>query len=172
MTRGRIFFLRILEHGIREVVGTYQKNRNYGFVVPDNQRILSDIFVPKEKSNGAGNGHKVVVRLTDYGTDKKSPEGEIDRILGHINDPGTDILSIACSYDLPVEFPQKVMNQAERTSDTVSEADCLGRLDLRHVDMVTIDSEDAKDLDDAVSLTFDGTLYHLGVHIADVSNYV
>lgn len=164
--------IKVLERGIKELVGTYQQSRNYGFVVPDNQRFLYDIFIPKERSAGAVNGHKVLVELTDYGTGGKNPEGRVKEIIGHINDPGTDILSIVYSYDLPTEYPQKVLNQAERTPEEVQEADRAGRLDLTKVQMVTIDGEDSKDLDDAVSLTFDGELYHLGVHIADVSNYV
>ena len=117
-------------------------------------------------------GHKVVVEITDYGSDKKSPEGRVVEILGHINDPGVDILSIVRNYELPMEFSVKIMNQVERVSQAVSEADMAGRRDLRNVDMVTIDGEDARDLDDAVSVTFDGEKYHLGVHIADVTNYV
>lgn len=164
--------IKIVERGIKEVVGTFQKSQNYGFVVPDNQRILYDIFIPKERCKGAVSGHKVLVEITDYGTGNKNPEGRIKEIIGHINDPGTDILSIVYGYDLPLEYPEKVLNQAERTPEEVSEADRGGRLDLRAVQMVTIDGEDAKDLDDAVSVSFDGELYHLGVHIADVSNYV
>ena len=164
--------LKVLERGIKELVGTFQQSRNYGFVVPDNQRFLYDIFVPREYTKGAVNGHKVLVELTDYGTGGKNPEGHIKEIIGHINDPGTDILSIVYSHELPLEYPEKVLHQAERTPDTVSEADRAGRLDLRDWQMVTIDGEDSKDLDDAVSLTFEGGLYHLGVHIADVSNYV
>ena len=103
---------------------------------------------------------------------KYSPEGRITKIIGHISDPGTDVLSIVYAKDLPFEFPEKVLNQAERVKDEVSEADMQGRLDLRKVPMVTIDGEDAKDLDDAVSLEKDGNIWHLGVHIADVTNYV
>ena len=113
-----------------------------------------------------------MVEITGYGTDTKSPEGKVVEILGHINDPGVDIMSIVRGFDLPVEFGEKIMNQVERVSQEVSEADCAGRRDLRDVTMVTIDGEDAKDLDDAVSVSFDGTYYHLGVHIADVTNYV
>ena len=130
------------------------------------------IFVPKERSKGAVDGHKVVVELTSYGDERHKPEGKIVEILGHIHDPGVDILSIIRGYDLPEAFGEKVMNQAERIPDTVSEADMAGRTDLRDVQMVTIDGEDAKDLDDAVSLSKEGEWYHLGVHIADVSNYV
>lgn len=164
--------VRILEHGITEVIGTFQRSKTYGFVIPDNQRILSDIFVAQENSRGAVDGHKVLVELTSYGEKGRKPEGKIKEIIGHINDPGTDVLSVVYEHELPYEFPEKVMNQAERTPDWVSEADMAGRKDLRGVQMVTIDGEDAKDLDDAVSLTFDGEHYHLGVHIADVANYV
>ena len=167
---GRI--LRILEHGIHEVIGTYQKNRTYGFVIPDNPRITTDIFVPQEHSMGAVQGHKVLVELTSYGDEKHKPEGRVKEIIGHIDDPGTDILSIVYQYELPNEFPEKVMRQAEKTPQEVSLSDMEGRLDLRGVQMVTIDGEDAKDLDDAVSLTVDEKGYHLGVHIADVANYV
>lgn len=164
--------IKVLTRGTFKLVGLYQESKNFGFVVPDNGRYTRDIFVPKEYSRGAVNGHKVVVELTDYGTEAKSPEGRVLEILGHITDPGTDILSIVKEYDLPVEFPEKVMNQAERVSDRISEADKQGRMDLCQVQMVTIDGEDAKDLDDAVSLHMEGENYILGVHIADVANYV
>lgn len=165
--------LRILERGLTQVVGTYEQSRNnFGFVIPDNTKLPQDIFVPKERSKGAMTGHKVVVEITGYGTDKKSPEGKVVEILGHVNDPGVDIMSIVRNFELPVEFGEKVMNQVERVSQEVTEADRAGRRDLRDVMMVTIDGEDAKDLDDAVSVSFDGKKYHLGVHIADVTNYV
>lgn len=162
----------IVCRSIETVVGTYQKSKNFGFVIPDNTKIAQDIFIAKEHTNGAVDGHKVVVRLTSYGGPDKNPEGIITEILGHINDPGVDILSIVKGFDLPMEFTEKQLKQAERASRDVSEADREGRLDLRDVMMVTIDGEDAKDLDDAVSLTVDENGYHLGVHIADVSNYV
>ncbi|MCH5342207.1 MAG: ribonuclease R [Acetatifactor sp.] len=165
--------LRIIARGMIQVVGTFERTRsNYGFVVPDNTKLPQDIFVSKEHSKGAVSGHKVVVEITDYGTNKRSPEGKVVEILGHLNDPGVDILSIVRGFELPMEFPEKVMNQAERTAQEVSEADRAGRRDLREVMMVTIDGEDSKDLDDAVSVDFDGERYHLGVHIADVANYV
>ncbi|MDE5931076.1 MAG: ribonuclease R, partial [Lachnospiraceae bacterium] len=163
---------KVLEHGARQIVGTYEQSASFGFVIPDNGKIGTDIFVPKERSKGAVDGHKVVVELTSYGDERHKPEGKIVEILGHINDPGVDILSIIRGYGLPEGFGEKVMNQAERVPDTVSDADMAGRTDLRDVQMVTIDGEDAKDLDDAVSLFKEGELYHLGVHIADVSNYV
>lgn len=168
--------VKIAERGTAKIVGLYQvaKGKHYGFVIPDNQRFLQDIFVPEERAKGAVDGHKVVVELTSYGSDNAKPEGKIVELLGHVNDPGVDIMSIVKSYDLPVEFPEKVMNQAERVPEEVSDADMAGRKDLREWVMVTIDGEDAKDLDDAVSLTRteDGKNWILGVHIADVANYV
>lgn len=166
--------VKILERGLSKVVGLYRMKpgKKFGFVIPDNQRLDQDIFVPIEKSRGAVDGHKVVVELTSYGENGKKPEGKIVEIIGHLNDPGTDIMSIVKGYDLPVEFPDKVLRQAERVAKPVSEADMNGRKDLRDWQMVTIDGEDAKDLDDAVSLTKENGIYHLGVHIADVSNYV
>lgn len=166
--------VRIVERGILRVVGLYQMRpgKNYGFVIPDNQKILQDIFVPVEKSKGAIDGHKVVVELTSYGETGKKPEGKVVEIIGHVHDPGTDIMSIVKAYDLPVEFSEKILNQAVRVAKEVSEADMAGRKDLRNWQMVTIDGEDARDLDDAVSVTQDGENYILGVHIADVTNYV
>ncbi len=165
--------VRIIARGMTQVVGTYDRaGDHYGFVVPDNARLPQDIFVPKERSKGAVSGHKVVVEITDYGTDRKSPEGKVVEILGHVGDPGVDIMSIVRNYELPMEFSVKIMNQVERVPQEVSEADRAGRRDLRELDMVTIDGEDARDLDDAVSVSFDGERYHLGVHIADVTNYV
>ena len=164
--------IKVIERGTNTIVGTFQKNRTFGFVIPDNQKLAEDIFIPIERSKGAVDGHKVVVELTDYGNDRKKPEGKVVEILGHINDPGVDIMSIVKGFDLPVEYPEKVMNQVERIQDEISEADQAGRSDYRDMVMVTIDGEDAKDLDDAVSLTVQDGLYYLGVHIADVSNYV
>lgn len=164
--------VRILSHGTTRLVGYFQKNKNFGFVVPDNQRFIKDVFVPLERSKGAVTGHKVVVELTKYGGDNKKPEGKIVEIIGHVNDPGTDIMSIVKGYDLPIEFLEKVLNQAERVAKDVSTADMAGRMDIRDWQMVTIDGEDAKDLDDAISLTKEGENYKLGVHIADVTNYV
>ena len=165
--------VRILERGTKQLVGTYEQSQNFGFVIPDNSKIGTDIFVPKERSKGAVTGHKVVVELTSYGDERHKPEGRVVELIGHINDPGVDIMSIVRGFELPTEFGEKVMNQANRTPETVSEADRAGRTDLRGLQMVTIDGEDAKDLDDAVSLFKDeGGLFHLGVHIADVTNYV
>ena len=164
--------LRILEHANREVVGFYQKNKTFGFVIPDNRRIAMDIFIPQGQDMGAVTGHKVVARITDFGDGRKKPEGKIVEILGHVNDPGTDILSLVRAYGLPEQFPEEVLREAGQAPD-VSEGDLEGRLDLRDLPTVTIDGEDAKDLDDAVTLEMNsGGNYILGVHIADVSHYV
>lgn len=166
--------VKILTRGITQLVGTYEqaKSNSFGFVIPDNPKIARDVFVPGERSKGAVTGHKVVLEITDYGKEGKNPEGQIIEILGHMNDPGVDIMSIVRGYELPVSFSDKVMNQAARVGKEVTEADREGRRDLRDVQMITIDGEDAKDLDDAVSLRRDGEKYYLGVHIADVANYV
>lgn len=163
---------QVISHDISTVVGTYEKRKNYGFVISDNTRITQDIFIPQGKDMRAVTGHKVVCQITSYGKDNRNPEGVITEILGHANDPGVDIISIVRGFDLPTEFPEKVLNQAVRVANDVSEADRAGRLDLRQVQMVTIDGEDAKDLDDAISICRKGDGYELGVHIADVANYV
>ena len=164
--------VKILERGMKQVVCTYEQSKTFGFAVPDNPKFGSDIFIPEERSKGAVSGHKVVVEVTSYGKKDRKPEGKVVEILGHINDPGVDILSLVRAYGLPVEFDEKVLKQVENVAKPVSEADMAGRMDLRGWQMVTIDGEDAKDLDDAVSVTMDGDNYILGVHIADVSNYV
>ena len=118
---------------------------------------------------GAVTGHKVVVELTSYGTLKKNPEGRVKEIIGHINDPGTDIMSIIKAYDLPLEFPESVMKSLNDIPDELSPKDYAGRVDLRDLQTVTIDGEDAKDLDDAITVSEENGIYHLGVHIADVA---
>ncbi|SFA68818.1 RNAse R [Acetitomaculum ruminis DSM 5522] len=164
--------VRIVERAIIKVVGVFQKSKNFGFVIADNKAFLEDIFIPKEKCNDAKNGDKVLVKLTSYGGNNKKPEGAIIEILGKAGDKGVDVLSILKDYDVPVEFPEKVLNQAGRVSKGLLEEDMYERRDLRDIMMVTIDDITAKDLDDAVSLSFDGKYYELGVHIADVTNYV
>ena len=164
--------MAILERNISELVGTFQRSKNFGFVVPDNMKFGSDIFIPKEKTKGAVNGHKVLVEITDYGNERKNPEGKITKIIGHINDPGVDIISVILENGLPTEFPEQVMRQVERIPEEIDSKDTAGRLDLRTLQTVTIDGEDAKDLDDAITLSKENGVYHLGVHIADVSNYV
>ena len=164
--------VKVLERGMPEIVGTYQLNRDFGFVISDNPKFSKDIFIPRKEAAGIKNGDKVIAVITDYGSGNKNPEGKIKENLGNIRTPGTDILAIVKSFGIPSEFPEKVMKQAQRVPDHVMDADRDGRLDLRHLQTVTIDGEDAKDLDDAISLTKEGDIYHLGVHIADVSNYV
>ncbi len=164
--------ISVVEHGIKELVGTFEQGKGFGFVVPDNGKIGCDIFIPKAKCNGAVTGHKVVVKIDNYGTENKNPEGEVTEIIGHIDDPGTDIMSIIKAYDLPVDFPESVIKSLDDIPDEVSEKDKAGRTDLRNLLTVTIDGEDAKDLDDAITITMENDIYHLGVHIADVSHYV
>lgn len=165
--------IRVIERGKSKIVGTFQESKSYGFVTPDEKKIAYDIFVSKENTKGAVTGHKVVVQLLKGPENGKNPEGKVIEILGHINDPGVDILSVIRQFDLPVEFPKEVYDQVESIPNCLTEEDLIGREDLRSWDMVTIDGEDAKDLDDAVSLTKTETgNYLLGVHIADVTNYV
>ena len=165
--------IEILRRGPESLVGTYQESQNFGFVVPDDQKYARDIFIPKKFSKGAVTGHKVLVKITDWAEERRNPEGKIISILGHVNDPGVDILSIIYQYDLPREFPDAVMNEVEKIPDEVDEKDKRGRRDLRDVQMVTIDGEDAKDLDDAISIEkLENGSYKLGVHIADVTHYV
>ncbi|MEQ2427208.1 ribonuclease R [Enterocloster hominis (ex Hitch et al. 2024)] len=200
--------IRVLEHANQEIVGYYQKNKNFGFVIPDNQKLAKDIFIPQGCDMGAVTGHKVVVKITDFGSEKHKPEGRVTEIIGHVNDPGTDILSIVRAYGLPEAFPQEVMEEIEDIPEDVTVpgqpyvpgqtdipgqpakpgspygisdltshdgwgGELSGRLDLRGLQTVTIDGEDAKDLDDAVTICRDNQgHYILGVHIADVSHYV
>lgn len=165
--------VRILEHANETLVGTYEKGKGYGFVIPDNQRISKDIFIPQGCSQGAVSGHKVMVKIRDFGEKKgKKPEGVITEILGHIHDPGVDILSIVRAYNLPEDFPGAVKNQLKQIPDEVKKDSWVGRKDLRDLPTVTIDGEEAKDLDDAISIERAGDGYLLGVHIADVSHYV
>lgn len=164
--------LKILERSTSEVVGTFQREGDYGFVVCDNQKLSRDVYISAKNSHGVRDGEKVVAQIIDYGTERRKPEGKITEVLGSIHAAGTDILAIVKSFNIPSEFPVRVMNQAMRVPDHVLDADWDGREDLTGLMTVTIDGEDAKDLDDAVSLTKEGNIYHLGVHIADVSNYV
>ncbi|MED1203795.1 ribonuclease R [Heyndrickxia acidicola] len=165
--------VRILERGNTEVVGTYTESRHFGFVIPDDKKFGSDIFIPKNASAGAVEGHKVVVKLTSYPEGRKNAEGEVIQILGHKNDPGVDILSIIHKHGLPQAFPEEVIDQANSTPDTIDEDEIGNRRDLRGQMIVTIDGADAKDLDDAVTVQqLSNGHYKLGVHIADVSHYV
>ena len=164
--------IKVLSHEISEVVGYFQKNKSFGYVLPDNNRISSDIYIPGKYTMGAVQGHKVVVKITDYGSKDRKPEGKVIEILGHVNDPGVDILSIVKGYNIPCEYPKEVMEQIENIPEEVQEKDKEDRLDIRDWQTVTIDGEDAKDLDDAITLKKEDGIYTLGVHIADVSHYV
>ena len=164
--------VKVHSHAVAELVGTYERSNHFGFVTADNPKISVDIFIPQGQDSGAQTGQKVVVRLTSYGDGRRSPEGKVTEILGHAGDVGVDVLSVARGMNIPMEFPEKVLRQADRCPDALIPNDFNGRLDLRSWQMVTIDGEDAKDLDDAVSVCREGEYYRLGVHIADVSNYV
>ncbi|MED4045147.1 ribonuclease R, partial [Priestia aryabhattai] len=165
--------VKILERGTQQIVGTYTQSKNFGFVIADDKKIAGDIFIPKAARNGAVEGHKVVVELTTYPEGRMNAEGKVVQILGHKNDPGIDIISVIHKHGLPQEFPADALTQAIDTPETIDEKDIGNRRDLRDQVIVTIDGADAKDLDDAVTVTeLENGNYKLGVHIADVSHYV
>lgn len=166
--------VEILEHEYTDVVGTFEKSANFGFVVPDDRHLTSDIFIAAQNAAGTPDNAKVVCHITDYGSANKKPSGEIKEVIGIKGQPGVDILSIVKENDIPTDFPQAVLDEAKKVAGRgrVRKSEMRGREDLRSELMVTIDGEDSKDLDDAVSLHMDGKDYILGVHIADVSNYV
>ncbi|MCA1065101.1 ribonuclease R [Rossellomorea aquimaris] len=165
--------VRIVERGVDQIVGTFTESKHFGFVIPDDKKFASDIFIPKSAQMGATEGHKVVVKLTSYPEGRKSAEGEVIEILGHKNDPGVDILSIIHKHGIDIEFPEEVMDQANNVPSEIDESEIPNRKDLRDQTIVTIDGADAKDLDDAVTVTkLDNGHYKLGVHIADVTYYV
>ncbi len=167
---GRI--IAVTGHGITEAVGTYEKAAGFGFVIPDNTRICTDLYITKEHSMGAKTGQKVVCTIIDYGDGRHKPEGIITQILGFEDEPGVNVLSILKSYDLPEAFPENVRKESSRIPQEVPKEAVKGRKDLRDTLMVTIDGEDTKDYDDAVSLSKENGIWHLGVHIADVAEYV
>ena len=164
--------LKVTKRDTVYVVGTFEKSKSFGFVIPDNLKLGSDIYIAKEHTKGAVTGHKVYVKITDYGNAKRSPEGRVVEILGHINDPSADVKTVLKTYGLNTEFPEEVMREAENMPEEISEAETVGRLDLRGELTVTIDGEDAKDLDDAITIRKENGIYRLGVHIADVTHYV
>lgn len=165
--------IRILERAVLQVVGTFEDNRAFGFVIADDKRIPNDIFIPKNMTNGAVSGHKVIAHITKYPEGRKSAEGEIIQILGHKNDPGIDIISIIHKHGIKIDFPDEVLDQAANAPEVISEEEIKGRRDLRDETIVTIDGADAKDLDDAISVKkLDNGNYQLGVYIADVSYYM
>ena len=164
--------IKVLEKAKGNIVGTFELLKGFGFVVCDDRKT-EDIFIPKEKTKGAVTGSKVVVKITKTRENGRSPEGEITEVIGYIDDPGVDILSVIKQFDLPLEFPQEVMEQIENIPLEVLPEETEGREDLRDWVTVTIDGDDSKDFDDAVSLEMtDNGNYRLGVHIADVTHYV
>ncbi len=165
--------IRILKRANLQVVGTFEKGKKFSFMTPDENRISFDIYIPKDKEKGASTGDKVVVEITTWPERRRNPEGKVVNIIGNKNDPGTDIMSIMWKYGLPQEFPKNVLKEVNKISKEVTEEQIKGRADLRGLQMVTIDGEDAKDLDDAVSMQIlSNGNYYLGVHIADVGSYV
>lgn len=165
--------IRVLERANEQIVGTFEDNQSFGFIIPDDQRIPNDIFIPKGKMNGAVSGHKVIVKLTKFPERRKSAEGEVVKILGHKNDPGIDILSIIYKHGIKIDFPEEVLDYVANIPEHVTEADMEGRRDLRNETVVTIDGADAKDLDDAIRVEkLPNGNYLLGVYISDVSYYV
>jgi len=165
--------VKILERANKTIVGTFEKDKYFGFVVPDDKRIHQDIFVPKDEINGAQNGYKVVVEIVRWSEKRRNPEGRIIEVLGHKDDVGTDIVSIIRQFNLPEEFPEEVIKAARKIPQAIPEEEIKRRRDLRHLKIVTMDGADAKDLDDAISIEkLPNGNYLLGVHIADVSYYV
>ena len=164
---------KVTKHNLDTIVGTFKKSKNFGFVIPDNKKMNTDIYISKKNMKKAKNNQKVVVKITKFPSGNKSAEGKIIEIIGHIDEAGVDILSLVKEYDLPYEFPKPVIEEARSINKLIDKKDIPHRLDLREKEIFTIDGEDAKDLDDAVYVekTQQGT-YILGVHIADVSYYV
>ncbi|WP_025161853.1 ribonuclease R [Paraclostridium bifermentans] len=168
---GRI--IKVVERAITDVVGTFQESKNFGFVLPDNKKFNKDIFIPKKFFNGARGNDKVVCRITQWPTEDRKPEGKIIEILGQKGDRYVEIASVIREHGLPEEFPKKVLDEAEKVAIEIPQEEIDRRLDLRDMNIFTIDGEDAKDLDDAVSIeVLDNGNYKLGVHIADVTHYV
>ncbi len=162
----------VISHDINIIVGTFMMGKKNGTVVCDDKKLGKEIKIPAGKDSGAMSGQKVVVKLLSYGSEKTAPTGEVAEIIGFQNDPGTDILSVVKGMEIPTEFPDRVKSEAETVAKKVTSSLIKKRHDLRKLTMVTIDGEESKDLDDAVSLEEDGENYILGVHIADVSHYV
>ena len=165
--------IKILKHEKDTLVGTFQNSRSFGFVVPDDKKFGTDIFISKKDFGKAKNNQKVVVKITKYAQKGKKAEGKVIEVLGNRDEAGIDMLSLVKEYNLPYEFPEPVLKEAKSLEINITEKDLKFRLDLREKELFTIDGEDAKDLDDAVCVekNKDGN-YVLGVHIADVSNYV
>lgn len=155
-----------------ELVGLFKLSGNFGFVIADSVLMQQDIYVARQNFNGASDNDKVVVKLTDFGTDKRKPEGIITEILGNADDVGVDVLSIIRDSGVETKFSERLLRQAENVAKPVTENDIDFRKDFRELLTVTIDGEDTKDLDDAISLERLDDGFRLYVHIADVANYV
>jgi len=165
--------IRVIERANQQIVGTFEDNKEFGFLIPDDQRIPNDVFIAKKNMNGAVSGHKVIVNILKFPEGRKSAEGEIVKILGHKNDPGIDILSIIYKHGIKIDFPEEVLDAVANIPDHVTEEDMEGRRDLRDKTIVTIDGADAKDLDDAIRVEkLPNGHFLLGVYISDVSYYV
>ncbi|SUY46473.1 ribonuclease R [Clostridium putrefaciens] len=165
--------IRIIERKNNTIIGVYESSSNFGFVIPEDKRIQNDIFIPKNQKHGADDNDVVIVEITEWPGKRRNPEGKVLEILGKKGDKGLDILTIIKKHSLPEEFPEKVLNFAENIEEHIPKVEYKKRKDLSEVRMVTIDGEDAKDLDDAVSIErLESGNYKLGVHIADVSHYV
>lgn len=165
--------VEVVERANNKIIGVYENSRNFGFVVPEDTRLHQDIFISKKDRNGANDGDVVIVEVTKWPEKRRSPEGVITEVLGQKGDKGLDILTIIKKFGLPEEFPDKVLNYADKIDEEIEPKEYKRRTDFRDLKMVTIDGEDAKDLDDAVSIERlpDGN-FRLGVHIADVTHYV
>ena len=164
--------LKILSRGITTVTGTYREQDRIGFVISGNKKLGTDLYIPAGKNMKAVDGNIVVAEIERYDSGGGAPEGRVVEILGHIDDPKDDVLAVIRAFNIPEEFPEEVMDQLREIPDRVSEEELAGRRDFRDWLTVTIDGETAKDFDDAITLTEENGKYHLGVHIADVSNYV
>ena len=168
---GRV--VEIVKRARQNIVGTYRKTKRYGFVVPDDLKITRDIFINDADNFNAKSGQKVVVKIQHWEDDRLNPEGQVIEVLGYPDEPGVDVISVAKSFDLPTAFPKEALKEAEAILKTIPEEVYSRRLDLRKEICFTIDPEDAKDYDDAVSIKIlNNRNYELGVHIADVSFYV
>ena len=164
--------IRVLERVNNEIVGVYEESRHFGFVVPDDKKIWHNIYVHKSDTSGAKGGQKVVVRVTDWPEKGQNPEGKITEILGFKLDPEVDIKAIIRQYNIRTEFSPEVIAGAKAAAVRIPEEEIRKRKDFRRDTVFTIDGEDAKDFDDAVSLREENGEYILGVHISDVSYYV
>lgn len=163
--------VEILEKANEELIGTYQANKNFGFVICDDKSQHEDIYVNKENSLGAKNGDKVVVEIITY-PKSGNPEGKIIEIIGSKNDKNIDILSIVRQKKIPTDFSKQTKKELVFIEDQVNQNELEGRTDLTKLFTVTIDGRDSKDFDDAISIEINGEDYDLYVHIADVSHYV